>query len=69
MKKQHKEHDIVIAEVGTWSNTISSDPDEAKAALEKCIAGLATGRSDRGQVLCECERIKESGILGRSAQG
>jgi sugar phosphate isomerase/epimerase len=33
-------NDIVIAEVGTWSNTISSDPDEAKAALEKCIAGL-----------------------------
>ena len=34
------ENDIVIAEVGTWSNTISSNPDEAKAAMEKCIAGL-----------------------------
>ncbi len=34
------ENDIVIAEVGTWSNTISLNPDEAKAAMEKCIAGL-----------------------------
>ena len=39
-EKAARENDIVIAEVGTWSNTISSDPDEAKAAMEKCIAGL-----------------------------
>lgn len=39
-EKAAKKNDIVIAEVGTWSNTISSNPDEAKAAMEKCIAGL-----------------------------
>ena len=39
-EKAAMENDIVIAEVGAWSNTIASDPDEAKAALDKCIAGL-----------------------------
>ncbi|MDX2430892.1 MAG: sugar phosphate isomerase/epimerase, partial [Bacteroides sp.] len=39
-EKAAKENDIVIAEVGTWSNTIASDPAVAKAALEKCIKGL-----------------------------
>ncbi len=34
------QHDIVIAEVGTWSNTISLIPGEAEAAVEKCILGL-----------------------------
>lgn len=33
--------DIVIAEVGTWSNPLSDDPATAQAALDKCIAGLA----------------------------
>lgn len=33
--------DIVIAEVGTWSNPMSPDAAEAQAALEKCQAGLA----------------------------
>lgn len=32
--------DIVIAEVGAWSNPLSPDPDERQAALEKCKAGL-----------------------------
>ena len=32
-----KKHDIVIAEVGAWSNTVSPNPDEAKAAMEKCV--------------------------------
>lgn len=31
---------IVIAEVGTWSNPLSPDPEIAGAALEKCRAGL-----------------------------
>ena len=31
---------IVIAEVGAWSNPISSDPAERRAALDKCKAGL-----------------------------
>jgi sugar phosphate isomerase/epimerase len=34
-------HDIVIAEVGAWSNPISPDAAEAAAALEKCKQGLA----------------------------
>lgn len=33
--------DIVIAEVGAWSNPLSADPSEREAALEKCRAGLA----------------------------
>lgn len=32
--------DIVISEVGAWSNPISRDPTEASEALEKCMAGL-----------------------------
>lgn len=35
-----KEADIVIAEVGAWSNPLSNDPVERKAALEKCQRGL-----------------------------
>jgi Xylose isomerase-like TIM barrel. len=34
-------HDIVIAEVGAWSNPISTDDAEAKAAFDKCVAALA----------------------------
>jgi sugar phosphate isomerase/epimerase len=33
--------DIVIAEVGAWSNPLSPDPAIAMAALEKCKASLA----------------------------
>ena len=33
-------HDIVISEVGAWSNTIDPDPDVAAEAIGKCIAGL-----------------------------
>jgi sugar phosphate isomerase/epimerase len=33
-------HDIVIAEVGAWSNPLSPDPEEADRAIEKCIQGL-----------------------------
>ena len=32
--------DVVIAEVGAWSNPISPDPKEAQAAMEKCMAAL-----------------------------
>jgi sugar phosphate isomerase/epimerase len=34
------ENDLIIAEVGAWSNPISQDQDEANAAIEKCIQGL-----------------------------
>ena len=33
--------DIVIAEVGAWSNPLSSDHAERSAAIDKCIAALA----------------------------
>ncbi len=36
-----KENDVLIAEVGAWSNPVSTDPSEAKAALEKCIEALS----------------------------
>jgi len=35
-----QEADIVIAEVGAWSNPLSPDPTERAAALEKCKASL-----------------------------
>jgi len=40
LEKVVKKHDLVIAEVGAWSNPISPDTDEARSAIEKCIAGL-----------------------------
>jgi sugar phosphate isomerase/epimerase len=33
-------HDIVISEVGAWSNPISPHEEEAAAAVEKCMAHL-----------------------------
>jgi sugar phosphate isomerase/epimerase len=35
-----KQADIVIAEVGAWSNPISADEATRKAALEKCVHAL-----------------------------
>jgi sugar phosphate isomerase/epimerase len=35
-----RKHDVVISEVGAWSNTLSPDPLEVKKSLEKCILGL-----------------------------
>ncbi|MDA3823683.1 MAG: TIM barrel protein [Bacteroidales bacterium] len=35
-----KKGDIVISEVGAWSNPISGNSDEANAAIKKCIEGL-----------------------------
>ncbi|BCM93600.1 hypothetical protein IAD21_05491 [Abditibacteriota bacterium] len=35
-----RQADIVIAEVGAWSNPLSSDDRERKAAFEKCVRGL-----------------------------
>ncbi len=40
-KKAVEQNDIVIAEVGAWSNPISPDSKIAEAAIEKCIASLA----------------------------
>ena len=39
-EKEARKQDIVISEVGTWSNTISPDQAEADLAMEKCIRGL-----------------------------
>lgn len=36
-----KRADIVIAEVGAWSNPISPDADMARTAIKKCIDSLA----------------------------
>jgi sugar phosphate isomerase/epimerase len=36
-----RKHDIVIAEVGAWSNLLSRDRGEAGEAMKKCIDGLA----------------------------
>lgn len=36
-----RKNDIVIAEVGAWSNPLSPDPATAAAALTKCKASLA----------------------------
>ncbi|MBC3788590.1 sugar phosphate isomerase/epimerase family protein [Spirosoma utsteinense] len=36
-----KKADIVIAEVGAWSNPISPDPAMAQTAIKKCIDSLA----------------------------
>jgi sugar phosphate isomerase/epimerase len=35
-----KKSDIIIAEVGVWSNPISPEPKAAKEAFEKCTASL-----------------------------
>lgn len=49
--------DIIIAETGAWSNPISSDGRERKAALEKCRAQLAL--ADRIGARC-CVNISGS---------
>ncbi len=36
-----KRNDIVIAEVGAWSNPISYDADESARAIAKCVDGLS----------------------------
>ena len=35
-----RKHDVVISEVGAWSNPISLDREEAEKAFEKCVKGL-----------------------------
>ena len=35
-----RKHDIVISEVGAWSNPLSQNQDEAAEAIDKCIQGL-----------------------------
>jgi sugar phosphate isomerase/epimerase len=36
-----KKGDIVIAEVGAWSNPLSADPSMAQQAVKKCVESLA----------------------------
>jgi sugar phosphate isomerase/epimerase len=45
------EADIVIAEVGAWSNPLSPDADEAQRAFEKCVASLRLA-DEVGAVCC-----------------
>lgn len=56
--------DIVIAEVGAWSNPMSPDPVIAEAAVEKCKASLAL--ADRIGARC-CVNI--AGSCGRKWDG
>ena len=46
-----KDADIVIAEVGTWSNPLSPDKDERTKAIEKCKKGLQLAE-DIGACCC-----------------
>jgi len=39
-QKAALENDIIISEVGAWSNTISLDDNERKEAIDKCVRGL-----------------------------
>ena len=36
-----KSHDLLIAEVGAWSNPMDPDPEKSRAAIEHCKAQLA----------------------------
>ncbi len=56
--------DIVIAEVGAWSNPLSPNEDERRSALEKCRTHLAL--ADRIGALC-CVNI--SGSRGEQWDG
>lgn len=40
-RKVAEDADLVISEVGAWSNPIDRDPEKAKIATEKCIQSLA----------------------------
>lgn len=59
-----QEADIVIAEVGAWSNPLSPDPAEREAAREKCRASLAL--ADRIGARC-CVNI--AGSRGKKWDG
>jgi len=59
-----READIVIAEVGAWSNPLSPDEATAEAALKKCILSLAL--ADRIGARC-CVNI--SGSCGAKWDG
>jgi sugar phosphate isomerase/epimerase len=56
--------DLVIAEVGAWSNPLSPDPAAAAAAREKCMASLSL--ADRIGARC-CVNI--AGSCGRKWDG
>lgn len=56
-KKAADKADILIAEVGAWSNPISPDKKTAKAAFDKCVASL--GLADQIEAKC-CVNIAGS---------
>jgi len=57
LREAAEANDIVIAEVGAWSNPMSTDADQAKEAFDKCVAGLAL--ADRLGACC-CVNITGS---------
>lgn len=62
--KAAAEADVVIAEVGAWSNPLSPDAAKAKQGRDKCIASLALG--ERIGARC-CVNI--AGSVGQSWHG
>lgn len=64
VRRAAEKHDILIAEVGAWSNPISPDPAVRQAALEHCKNQLAL--ADRIGARC-CVNI--SGSLGEQWDG
>ena len=59
-----REGDVVMAEVGAWSNPISRDPAERKAARRKCCEQLSLAE-DVGARCC----VNIAGSRGRSWDG
>jgi sugar phosphate isomerase/epimerase len=57
-------HDIVIAEVGAWSNPISSDEEESRKAMELCKKRLAVAE-EIGARCC----VNIAGSRGRKWDG
>ena len=60
--------DIVMAEVGAWSNPLSSDPATAQAAFKKMRGFAGVSGSHRGELLREHQRLEKPNPLGRTAQ-
>ncbi len=62
-----READIVIAEVGAWSNPISPDEDTRQKAIAHCQAQLRLADQIGALVLRQHRRFTQSGTMGRPA--
>ncbi len=68
VERAARESDVVIAELGAWSNPLSPDPAEAAAAHRRCVSQLAAAERDRRAVLRQHQRLLRAGV-GRAARG